>query len=77
MKDNKWNDNLKKFVNLVKEMIEPDPTNRIDILAALNHDFFLKDMDSLEKLTFKRSSIHSLEEFCNLVTLKNEVKNFG
>ena len=77
LKDNKWNENLKKFVQLVKEMIDPDPSSRIEILAALNHGFFLKEMEELEKLTFKRTSLQYLEEFWNLVTLKNEVKNFG
>ena len=43
LKDNKWNENLRIFVNLLQEMLNPDPSSRLELLQALNHDFFLKD----------------------------------
>ena len=77
LKDNKWNDELRIFLSLVQEMLQADVDCRIDLLDALNHEFFLKENDQLEQLAFKRQSLSELEEFWNFVTLKNEIKNFG
>ena len=70
-------DDLKQFINLVQQMMNPDLSQRIDIVGALNHEFFLKDQKSLEKLKFKQRSIANLEEFWNVVTFKDEIKNIG
>ena len=77
LKDNSWGDNLHLFIQFITEMLKTDPIERISVVDALNHQFFRRDHEELAKLSFRRKSIQSLEEFWTSLMLKNEIKNFA
>lgn len=77
LKDNQWDDNLQLFVHFITDMLQVSPTDRISVVDAIHHEFFARDYSVLKQLSFKRKSLHSLEEFWNSALLKNEIKNFA
>lgn len=58
-------------------MLRTDPIERINVVEALNHQFFRRENSELQNLSFKRKSLQNLEDFWTSLLLKNEIKNFA
>ena len=63
LKDNKWDENLQLFLQFVTEMLRTSPLERINVIGALNHEFFRKPHSVLKQLSFRRKSLQNLEDF--------------
>ena len=77
LKENGWDQDLQLFLQFITEMLRTDPTERMSVTGALNHEFFRRPHSVLKKLAFKRKSLTSLEDFWATLMLKNEIKNFA
>ena len=77
MNNSGWNENLQNFIQLIAAMLRVDVHDRLGVLEAINHEFFMIERQNLQEFEFKYQTLKNLEKFWNTVQLKNEVKDFG
>ena len=58
-------------------MLRVDVHERLGVLEAINHEFFMIERQNLQELEFKYQTLKNLEKFWSTVQLKNEIKDFG
>ena len=77
LKEQGWNENLQTFIQLVMAMLRVDLHDRLGVVEAINHEFFLIDNNQLKELEFKQQTLKNLESFWNTIQLKNQIKDYG